>query len=291
MTPILQSLQKIYSQFVVAVPDALFPLYLEQKIFSRMIPSKEIEFFEKKHQPSVLDLSFPLLQGKPLPSHHFRLKKDYFFKAQHVFKSYIEALKEFFPQLSSTVRAEPFLKMDFVDNKIFSDLQVKPFFYFTVHSGSDFPAKNWDLKNFEEIVTKILQRYSSLQCLSIQGPVDLPLFENNLMPERFKVVKSDLKTVSQILGNSLFHIDNDSGIHHLAGAADVPSITIFGATGPGSWASLTERNFIHWGGPNCSTPCRGERLQECADRVCLSSVKADHLVPSVEKILSAYRHL
>lgn len=104
-------------------------------------------------------------------------------------------------------------------------------------------------------------------------------------------VHTSLKKVAHLLAGSLFHVDNDSGIQHLAGALDVPSITVFGPTPPGSWRSLTSSQFIHWGGLLCPKECEGAGMDHCQQRICLSSIKPEHLVETAEQIISLYKHL
>ena len=290
LTPLLRSLQILYPESVVAVPNMLFSLYRDHKVLSRMIPQSQVLEYEHRHQPAVLNLSFPLIPNLKIPDHHFRMRPDCFIKPRHAFDCYYEALQDYFPLLTEKIDPKPFLDIH-PSEEFFYYWRVKPFFYFTVHSGSDTPEKNWAAENFEEVIVRLLEKYPLLECLGIQGPVDMPLFTERPKPSRYRVIESDLKNISYLLSGSLFHIDNDTGIHHLAGACDVPSITIFGATGPGSWASVTDRNFIHWGAPHCPDPCGGGRLEKCENRVCLSSIKVEHLLPSAAQILSAYWHL
>lgn len=290
LTPAIQAVQERYPQIVIAVPDDLFSLYKEQKIFSRYISMDKVEAYCKSNESQILNLSFPLIPGLQIPKEHLSLKDEYFKRPQHVFQSYVEALREYFPRLPLGLKAEPFLEFS-PRESIFERWDARPFYYFTVHSGSDFFAKNWNPKNFEDLINRLLNQYPTLKCLSFVGPSDQPLFQDRPLPSRFHSVKGDLETVAQLLMASLFHVDSDSGIHHLAGAANTPSITVFGATGPGSWSSLTERNFIHWGGPECANPCFGSKLDSCEDRVCISSVKVEHLMSSANQILSAYNHL
>jgi ADP-heptose:LPS heptosyltransferase len=287
ITPHLRRLQEFYPSVTIAVPNLLYEIYLEQKIFNRFIANKDAKNLTTQQFSSVLNLSFPLLTHLKIEESHFRLKGEYFFRPQHVFRSYAEALLEFFPDMPLDAKKAPYFNFE-LDELVFNKWRVEPFRYFTVHSGSDFAAKNWPAENFEKLAEKLLEENPTLQCLGLVGPCDQPLFQNRQEPERYRTIKDDLRNVAHLLAGSLFHVDNDSGIHHLAGAADVPSITVFGATGPGSWSSLTERNFIHWGAPNCPNPCEGSRLADCSDRVCLSSIKVEHLRESAQTILSAY---
>jgi ADP-heptose:LPS heptosyltransferase len=288
LTPHLRILSGLYPDLLIAVPDFLYPLYTEQKIFPNSLAISEVPKLSRKLR--VLDLTFPFLPHIQIPEHYERLRAEVFLRGQHVSYSYAEALHEHFPLLPLGVPSAPFL--DFTPNtEYYSECGVEPYQFFTVHSGSDFAPKNWAPENFENTVIALLDCYPKLKALSFVGPQDDELFLTRAKPKRFLTVKRDLRVVAHLLMGSLFHIDNDSGVHHLAGAANVPSITVFGATGPGTWSSLTQRNFIHWGGLNCDHHCSGSLMRDCPDRVCISSVKVEHILKSADKILSAYPHL
>jgi len=252
-----------------------------------MIPVEEAHNYAQR---SVLNLSYPLITDIVVPQDHMRLKSDFFLKPQHACQSYLEALNDIFKKLPLNYKAEPFLEFN-PNTDILDFFEVKAFHYFTIHSGSDFAPKNWPAKKFEETAQTILDAYPDIECLSLVGPSDDELFQNSTPPKRFKTIKTGLSNVAHLLAGSLFHIDNDSGIHHLAGAMNVPSITVFGPTGPGTWSSLANCNFVHWGGPRCPAHCEGSRMSECTEKVCLTSIEPKDLLTSAQKILSAYKHI
>ena len=287
LTPHLRELQKIHPTLMIAVPSLLYELYQEEKVFSRSIHSKEARSYALKHKAPVLDLSYPLLENLDLPEDHLRLHEDVFRKPQHAMDAYSQALHLWFKELSPTFKSQPFLDLN-TDERVLNRYSLRPFEYFTVHSGSDFPSKNWDPKNFEKTVELMLKRYPHLRCVNLVGPQDDEIFLQRTPPENFQTVRVTLRDAAHILSGSAFHIDNDSGVHHLAGALDVPSITVFGPTGPGTWSSMTKYNFVHWGGPNCKDHCGGARMRFCQDRVCLSTVLPEHLLASSDQILAAF---
>ncbi len=292
LTPSLKEIQKHYPCVVVAVPDLLWDLYEELEIFERSIPALQAEDFRSSFnvKPVVLDLTYPLLLDRiSISDDHLHLDAEVFSELIHSTKAYQKALIFYFPDLSLDFEAIPFIDINPAP-KILAKYDLTPFKYFTVHSGSDFQPKNWSPKSFETTIEIILERYPELVCVSLVGPQDHELFELNPMPKNLKIIRTDLRELAHLLAGSLFHVDNDSGVHHLAGAIDVPSITVFGPTGPGTWSSITKRNFIHWGGAHCPNHCGGSKMIECEEKICLTSVKPAFLVESAEKILRAYNH-
>lgn len=266
----------------IVVPDILCSLLKDT--LECYEPNEPLKFVGAQR---ILDLSFPLLQKLNLPEKHERLAKEHFEKFQYVGTSYAEALHEYFEEVPVHLELKPYLEID-PDEGFLRAYGLTPFSYFTVHAGSDFAPKNWPSENFEHSVLLIHELNPNLQCVGLVGPSDKSLFQED-RPSWFQNISVPLEGTAGLLAGSLFHLDNDSGVHHLAGALDVPSITVWGPTGPGTWHSLSSRNFIHWGGPNCAEHCAGSRMKECADRVCLTSVKPEELVRSAKQILSAYK--
>lgn len=292
LTPCLQQVQKKYENLIIAVPPLLWELYSELRLFTKSISAADMPRFTEKYRDSlqILDLTFPLLDHVSIPTAHFKFSKSFFQTAQHATTSYAQALNEYFPGLDADFKTEPFLQLN-TNADVLTEFGVQPFLYFTLHAGSDFAAKNWAPQNFERTCELILDHNPGLHGLSFVGPQDQELYQDRPKPTRFTSVKTGLRNVAHLLSASLLHIDNDSGVHHLAGALDVPSITVFGPTGPGTWGSMTKRNFIHWGAPSCASPCGGEYMTKCTNKVCLSSVEPKDLFTSAMKILSAYNHL
>lgn len=292
LTPCLRELQRVRPGIAIAVPDMLWDLFEQTRLLENRVRASEVDFFlaERRPWPAVLNLTYPLLETHLISIDQKTLNRDPFFRHQHVTQSYAEALREHFPEMPTDFKAAPYLDLQ-ADEAICHELGLEPFHYFTVHSGSDFAPKNWDARNFERVIELLLADHPGLQAVGLVGPQDEPLFQNRKAPTRFQSVRTDLKKVAGLMAGSLFHVDNDSGIHHLAGAMDVPSITVFGPTPPGTWSSLTSKNFIHWGGPNCFPECRGRGVMHCQERFCLSSVTPSDLVTSAKTILAHYPHL
>ncbi|MGZ3688453.1 MAG: glycosyltransferase family 9 protein [Bdellovibrionota bacterium] len=287
MTPYLQLLHRSRTNITFAVPDPLFELFQEQDLLPGAISNSQA--LALKEDVVVVNLSFPMLD-LPFPPEHLLLSRIHFRKRQHITTSYAEALGELFPEIQNEQKPAPYLDLD-PDFETLQSFGVQPFEYFTVHSGSDVPGKNWPAEKFESTVVLMLEEFPSLRCLDIVGPCDQALFEGKQKPDRLKTVQTSFRNAAHLIAGALYHVDNDSGIHHLAGVMDVPTISIWGPTGPGTWSSLTERNFAHWGGPSCAKHCNGTRIDVCPDRVCLTSIEPKHLLKSANQIVSAYLHL
>lgn len=288
LTPHLQCVSLARGKKVlIGVPDILYDFYIENNFFQNMIRVSELKNISKSEFQRIIDLTYPLIPEKKVPPEYDGLSPEPFNLPQHVSVSYSQALNQFFSEVDPAFQAKPFIDLD-IDLNILNRISIEPFQYFTVHPGSDFAPKNWPLENFENTIELIYEEFPNLKCVALIGPSDKLLFQHKDAPSQFINIELPFKEMAHVLAGSAFHIDNDSGIHHLAGALDVPTISVWGPTGPGTWGSMTQKNFIHWGGPNCSEHCGGLKMSQCSDRICLSSVKPLELLASIRKILASY---
>jgi ADP-heptose:LPS heptosyltransferase len=104
-----------------------------------------------------------------------------------------------------------------------------------IFPGSGSPAKNWPLENFLSLA-RILSERSSV--VFILGPAESAM-EQILRECDLPVLKElDLGTVAGIARLAAGFVGNDSGVSHLAAAADAPGVVIFGPTDPARWRPL-----------------------------------------------------
>ena len=104
-----------------------------------------------------------------------------------------------------------------------------------IFPGSGSPAKNWPLDKFAALARILSERASVLFVL---GPAESAM-EPILREHDFTVVKDlDLGTVAGIARLAAGFVGNDSGVSHLAAAADAPGVVIFGPTDPSRWRPL-----------------------------------------------------
>jgi len=281
LTPSLQLAEKIYPDTAVVVPEPLRDLYARENVFAHQILPEDGEW-----ACEVIDLTYPLLKFEPRrPSRCF--DKDLFESPQHVTELYYQALRRFLPALPEGFHAKPFLEID-ADEARLATFALKPFTYYTLHTGSDFAPKNWGDRNYEELIGSLAREFPELQAVGLFGPQDRDLFQNGKAPENYRALRTDLLGVADILAGSLFHVDNDSGINHLAGALNTPSISVWGFTGPGTWGALGEQQFTFWGGPACAEHCGGAQARTCTAKICLQSIRPTDLVEAAREILANY---
>lgn len=157
--------------------------------------------------------------------------------------------------------------------------------YYTVHAGAGMLRKAWAAENFKQLILQLHKDFPTLHCHIIIGPDDPNPFEGN-SPNFVHTITGDLQQVGNAMAGALFHIGNDSGITHLAGAFNLPSVGIYGPTGPGAWGSVSENFEMVWGKPgSCDLVCNYNVLQHCENRVCLSSISPAQVLAKVYVLL------
>ena len=104
-----------------------------------------------------------------------------------------------------------------------------------IFPGSGSPAKNWPLDKFVSLA-RILSERSSV--VFIVGPAESAM-EQTLRQNDLPVIRDlDLGTVAGIARLAAVFVGNDSGVSHLAAAADAPGVVIFGPSDPARWRPL-----------------------------------------------------
>lgn len=101
-----------------------------------------------------------------------------------------------------------------------------------IHPFSGSPRKNWPLARFRELACRLENRVPVRWCA---GPNEnWTVSEGSWRAETVRI--EDLYELACWLATARIYIGNDSGITHLAAAAGVPVVAIFGPTDPRIWA-------------------------------------------------------
>jgi ADP-heptose:LPS heptosyltransferase len=111
----------------------------------------------------------------------------------------------------------------------------KPVF---IHPGSGGRRKVWPLGNWHALLDWIRRELSFQALLSI-GPADdyMDEFSGAMREAGVPIVSGlPLLRLSALLSVCRIYIGSDSGVSHLAAAAGIPTISVFGPTDPRAWA-------------------------------------------------------
>jgi hypothetical protein len=224
----------------------------------------------------VIELgNYPAFRGYDLPhalryATHKRVK-------QHAIGHYIDAVSKFHIDAKRENLKFPYFKHE--------PNFEKP--YYTLHPGAGFLLKIWPTENYAKVIQEIHKAYPQLTCKMILGPEDPnPVDFFNEKPDYVEFVTGGMEDVGEAMAGALFHIGNDAGITHVAGAFNVPTVGIYGPTGPGSWGCFSEHSEIIWGkNGNCGLKCNYDVILKCENRVCLTSTSSEKVMGALYKLL------
>lgn len=198
---------------------------------------------------------------------------------QHAIQHYIDATCKFHPDIENNLEKYPFFEYE-KDN--FSTN------YYVIHAGAGFIHKAWPAQNFAKLVEELKSLFPSFESYVVKGPDDPDLEDFLNKSTTVKYVTGNLLEVGKILENAKFFIGNDAGITHVAGAFNVPTVAIYGPTGPGSWGSFAQHNEIIWGKQfTCFVQdCNYHKIVSCDHKICLNSVSTTDVITAVYKLIS-----
>jgi ADP-heptose:LPS heptosyltransferase len=127
-----------------------------------------------------------------------------------------------------------------------ADDKLKRYRRITLQPGSGGVGKCWPIENFCELAARLQQE--DFKPLFLLGPAETERWGQEVVARlkaHAQIIQDiPLEQVVELLSESTAYIGNDSGISHLAGAMDLPSLVIFGLTDPQHWRPLGSRSLV-----------------------------------------------
>ncbi len=134
-----------------------------------------------------------------------------------------------------------------------------------IHPGSGSPRKNWPLDRWAALAESILDGIPEAEFLVVTGEAEAGLsFDDWSVPfERAHALPYPDLLVE--MSRCSLYLGHDSGVSHLASAAGLPAILLFGPTNPDLWAPTN---------PKCNViRAPAGRLENLAPEAVLAQVK------------------
>ena len=161
-----------------------------------------------------------------------------------------------------------------------------------IHPFSSIIERGWHLDNFAALATSLSEM--GYHPLLLGAPNDRNQFDT--AADQFRLTstdligKSSLRVTMALLKRCALFVGNDSGIMHLAAAAGIPMVAIFGPQSPvkfGPWSQLATVIYSQY---PCS-PCRQKFFTECQSSSkgkpdCIEVITVDQIVTACEKLLT-----
>jgi heptosyltransferase-2 len=183
---------------------------------------------------------------------------------------------------------------DFLTQNKISDSQ----FLIGMHTWSstykNMARKCWDKDNFVALIKRLGEAHPDARFLLVSGPADEEINQYIVQRTDQRVIlvrETNLRRAVAILSHCRVFVSNDSGVMHLAAAAGVPVVALFGPT---DWWRLhpwSERHAVVSRELPCS-PCfyYSSRALQCAentDYACIREIAVDEVLAAVNRLLDS----
>jgi heptosyltransferase-2 len=134
------------------------------------------------------------------------------------------------------------------------------------------PAKKWFPDRFGALAEKLQEEFGVTTML-FGSAGDRETTVNVQRHSKYPLLdlagETDLRTAVALMAKCNLFISNDSGLMHVAGALNIPTIAIFGSTNPLTTSPIGEKNTIIYNKTGCS-PCLRETCP--TDFRCMESI-------------------
>ncbi|MCB0381821.1 MAG: glycosyltransferase family 9 protein [Psychroserpens sp.] len=264
--PSLYMLKQKFDKVTYATQPRLVNLFQKHLKGITVLSENEVD---EAHYDEVIELgNYPKfhndLEKHPQITYHTHKRVK-----QHSIEHYKDGIVAKFPDIVKTNAPYPYFEQTSSED-----------FYYTVHPGAGFLLKAWPVEYYAKLIELIHDYFPELKAKIIIGPNDPNPESYFTIPKlKYELITGDIDAVAQEVSGAFFHIGNDAGMTHLAGAFNIPILTIYGPTGPGSWGAFSEDVELIWGKRgNCGLRCNYNVILACEDRVCLNNVKPEKML-------------
>ncbi|MBK5275004.1 MAG: lipopolysaccharide heptosyltransferase II [Desulfuromonadales bacterium] len=161
-----------------------------------------------------------------------------------------------------------------------------------LHPFSSITERGWHLDNFAALATRLAA--AGYRPLVLGAPNDRGLFDTSAVRFGSKSVdlvgKSSLRVTMALLKRCVLFVGNDSGVMHLAAAAGIPLVALFGPQSPVKFGPWNERATVMYSRFSCS-PCRQKFFTECQPTqngkpACIESITLAGVAAACEQLLT-----
>lgn len=273
--PAIYKLAKVSKSLQFAVAPRLVDFFTKYLKEVTVVNEEEVRDQEANYD-TIYELgNYPAFRGYDLP-HALKYPTHKKVK-QHAIQHYIDTIAKLHIKIDNQLERYPYFKRHL-------DAKNK---YFVIHPGAGFLLKIWPTDKFAQLIECLHNLFPNLNCKIIQGPndPDISTYFTKKM-KHIEYIKGGMIEVGKVMEGALFHIGNDAGITHVAGSFNVPSVGIYGPTGPGSWGSFAENNQLIWGKKGvCNIKCNYDVIINCEHHICLNSITVNRVIEALYIVL------
>lgn len=161
--------------------------------------------------------------------------------------------------------------------------------YAVLHPAATYASKQWSVGGFAEVVN-FLARDFHLRAICICGPGESGILDEVERSSDVPLWRADgwsIRELIALIAGAKVFIGNDSGPAHIAAAAGVPVLVVFGSSHSAVWrpwkAARSEVVQNHF---DCN-PCPGDRCYAFDVPKCILSVTTEQVKAAVERLVRA----
>lgn len=191
-------------------------------------------------------------------------------------------------------RFVPVLIPDITKLDVFERFGLTPGQYITVHDGWDVnfevdkgnrATKTWPERHWQVFLENFRKQYPDLPIVQIGSGNSA-----DLKADISLVKKTTMDEATWILKNSALHVDNESGLVHLAHFLRTPTICLIGPTNADYFGYPDNHNIVAKNCTNCwwlKTTWLSQCVRELAEPECMASLLPEYVMNAANEILAA----
>jgi heptosyltransferase-2 len=152
--------------------------------------------------------------------------------------------------------------------------------------------KRWPVSHFRRLVQSLLAHSPTISVVLFGSPAEAPLLHElvdgrSAGAGRCRVVaETDVRRALALLSHCASVVTGCSGAAHMAAAADVPIVGLFGPTNPGFTGPWSPKLRVIRRELACSPCYRNDFIRGCGAPVCMSGIEPDTVLAAVLDSLS-----
>lgn len=156
-----------------------------------------------------------------------------------------------------------------------------------IGKGMDLHSRSWPVKNFAELADSIYERWG-IKVMLTGGQYEVPMVDELSKIVKHPIVnmagKTTLLELAALISQCKLFICPDSGPGHIAAARGIPTVSIFALKSdfPSRWRPYGAPSEIVRKVTECGRICIKEK---CPDFICMKEIKAEDILPAVERLL------
>lgn len=158
------------------------------------------------------------------------------------------------------------------------------------HPGTAFFTKQWPVENFARTAEFLAEK--GIRVVAISSKSESQILKQLIAESKAPIVTFDdltLPEITALASKAKLFVGNDSGMAHIAAAANTPTVVIFGSSNRDHWRPWTDApNEIVYEEFPCQ-PCPGYECKEFGDARCVLSVKTENVFSAIDRVVKYMR--